>query len=79
MTQVQNTQINLGTIKNTPKDLVVNLSDLSFCMFIGYSAMGKTFWVNNIYEQLCAQLSSKEIGWVLVTLELERFVEDNDK
>jgi hypothetical protein len=78
MTQVQNTKINLGTIKNTSKDLVVNLSDLSFCMVIGYSAMGKTFWVNNIYEQLCAQLSNKEIGWVLVTLELERFAIDDD-
>ena len=66
MTQVQNTQINLGTIKNTSKDLVVNLSDLSFCMVIGGSTSGKTFWLNNIYKQLEEQMSPEELGYVIL-------------
>ena len=66
MTPVQNTQINLGTVKNTPKDLVVNLSDLSFCMVIGGSTSGKTFWLNNIYKQLEEQMSPVELGYVIL-------------
>jgi hypothetical protein len=66
MTQVQNTQINLGTIKNTSKDLVVNLGDLSFCMVIGGSTSGKTFWLNNIYKQLEEQMSPEELGYVML-------------
>ena len=66
MTSEQNTQINLGTIKNTPKDLVVNLSDLSFCMVIGGSTSGKTFWLNNIYKQLEEQMSPEELGYVML-------------
>jgi Cdc6-like AAA superfamily ATPase len=64
MTQAQNTQINLGTIKNTSKDLVTKLSDLSFCMVIGGSTSGKTFWLNNIYKQLEEQMSPEELGYV---------------
>jgi hypothetical protein len=66
MAPVQNTQINLGTVKNTSKDLVVNLSDLSFCMVIGGSTSGKTFWLNNIYKQLEEQMSPEELGYVIL-------------
>lgn len=66
MTSVQNTQINLGTIKNTSKDLVTKLSDLSFCMVIGGSTSGKTFWLNNIYKQLEEQMSPEELGYVIL-------------
>jgi len=57
---------NLGTIKNTSKDLVTKLSDLSFCMVIGGSTSGKTYWLNNIYKQLEAQMSPEELGYVIL-------------
>ncbi len=63
---MQNTQINLGTIKNTSKDLIVKLSDLSFCMVIGGSTSGKTYWLDNIYKQLEEQMSPEELGYVIL-------------
>jgi hypothetical protein len=60
--------INLGKIKNAQKDLNIGIGDLSFCLVIGGWASGKSFWLDNIYNQLKEQMNPKELGFVLLNV-----------